>query len=422
ILINLLRKEKQRTQGSASAPPWPAAALPPTLHEQDGVEPGAGAALSAPPPSPALPATDYECVIGRFIGQNFTLAEREAFKIFAADRKNRIEVEMTKEALRAKFEEAKLAAARIKLTRKRMVSLHNEMKLLSDLDPAERVKKTALQDALGNEQASYRKTLMDLQLLKVETGHQKHAVEQAKLRLLRKFQDWWAAQISCCSGLTAPAAAPEQDNNIGSSAADQEGGSAAPTPAPALVPASTPGPTPGPIPAPRPQSCQSARPPLQAFQSHPRPWSAGQALSGASSAPCHTGSMPCFCLDPCRPTSPGPGADEEEPPPPPPPVTTIWARIKLADQGQGQEKDRGQDQEQPQPEESGPGPDPQSHGSEGKVVQTCSWRKGSQQTQTAPDDEEYIINNIALTGEPDVDREIIEFYKARNRMSRGHTT
>lgn len=55
-------------------------------------------------------------------GQNFTLAEREAFKIFSADRKNRMEVEMTKEALKAKFEEAKLAAARIKLTRKRMGS------------------------------------------------------------------------------------------------------------------------------------------------------------------------------------------------------------------------------------------------------------------------------------------------------------
>lgn len=55
-------------------------------------------------------------------GQNFTLAEREAFKIFSSDRKNRMEVEMTKEALKDKFEEAKLAAARIKLTRKRMGS------------------------------------------------------------------------------------------------------------------------------------------------------------------------------------------------------------------------------------------------------------------------------------------------------------
>ncbi|KAJ1522736.1 hypothetical protein ONE63_001895 [Megalurothrips usitatus] len=209
ILINLLRKEKQRSAGNAS-PASPGQCPSPQDQDVDvGDERCTGGAQAAlaqpapPPPSPTPPAIEYEPVIQRLTGQNFTLAEREAFKIFAGDRKNRIEVEMTKEALKAKFEEARLAAARIKLTRKKMVSLHNEMKLMSDLEPTQRARKAALQAELSNEQASYKNTLMNLQLLKVETGHQKHAVEQAKLRLLRKFQDWWAAQVSCCSAFSA---------------------------------------------------------------------------------------------------------------------------------------------------------------------------------------------------------------------------
>lgn len=44
------------------------------------------------------------------------------------------------------------------------VALHNELKALSDLEPTQRPRKAALQEELGREQASYRKTLMDLQV------------------------------------------------------------------------------------------------------------------------------------------------------------------------------------------------------------------------------------------------------------------
>ena len=211
-----------------------------------------------------------------------------------------------------------------------------------------------------------------LQLLKVETGHQKHAVEQAKLRLLRKFQDWWAAQLSCC--ITGEG---EEDAG-GAATADQEGRTSPP----------------------RPRSCQGPRPVRSAPPpQHIRPWSAGP---------------PCGACHP----PPQPAVVSEESGKR---VTTIWTRRSFTcrpqdsksvaeDQGAVRDAaldldlDQDQDQDQDQQQQQQP---------QGLVAAKVD---DAAQAQAPVDDEQQLRNCIALTGDPEVDQEIIEFYKARNRI------
>lgn len=156
-----------------------------------------------------------------------------------------------------------------------------------------------------------------------------------------------------------------------------------------------------------------------------RPWSAGQA--GTNACPCITesaaSSPPVAVLRETELHFPAAPA--------PPPVTTLWTRplpvalplpprpeptclpspaAIVCDQEQAEEgQHRGEDDDETIDVV-------QEASTVMAIAVDPSTASPASPQAKSKDDEDYIRNSIPLTGEPEVDREIIEFYKARNRI------
>ncbi|XP_040585435.1 kinesin-like protein KIF6 [Mesocricetus auratus] len=218
ILVNMLKKEKKKTQDALHLS---------SMEKSEGRPP-----QNSPftPGSSALSQTQDLSICRRRSGllrrktgmrEEMSLGCQEAFEIFKRDHADSVTIDDNKQILKQRFSEAKALGESINETRSKIGQLkdaitqrHLQQVALgisentatpSMPDPQEE----KLRSQLEEEKTRYKTTFLRLKALKVEIEHLQLLMDKAKVKLQKEFQVWWAEEASNLQ-VNSPAMNPQE--------------------------------------------------------------------------------------------------------------------------------------------------------------------------------------------------------------------
>ncbi|XP_006524454.1 kinesin-like protein KIF6 isoform X1 [Mus musculus] len=214
ILVNMLKKEKKKTQD----------ALQNSSLEKSDTRPPQNSPFIAG--SPAVPRTPFSSapshtqdlsicrhrssLLHKKTGmrEEMSLGRQEAFEIFKRDHADSVTIEDNKQVLKQRFSEAKALGESINEARSKIGQLkdainqrHLQQVALgisentvpaSTPDPQEEKLRAQLEEEKGR----YKTAFMHLKALKVEIEHLQLLMDKAKVKLQKEFEAWWAEEAT----------------------------------------------------------------------------------------------------------------------------------------------------------------------------------------------------------------------------------
>ncbi|XP_052047811.1 kinesin-like protein KIF6 [Apodemus sylvaticus] len=223
ILVNMLKKEKKKTQDA--------------LHHSSTEKSEASPPQNSPffAGSPAGQRTSFSSALSQTqelsisrrrssllhrktgMREEMSLGRQEAFEIFKRDHADNVTIEDNKQILKQRFSEAKALGESINEARSKIGQLkdainqrHLQQVALgisentappSTPDPQEEKLRAQLEEEKGR----YKTTFMRLKALKVETEHLQLLMDKAKVKLQKEFEAWWAEEATSLQ-INSPAA------------------------------------------------------------------------------------------------------------------------------------------------------------------------------------------------------------------------
>ncbi|XP_034283908.1 kinesin-like protein KIF6 isoform X1 [Pantherophis guttatus] len=199
ILVNMLKKEKRKTQDA--------------LHLS-----ASSKEISATESSFDLKNMETEQMLpvsletesnshskSRGVGKEMSLGRQEAFEIFKRDYVDSITIEDNKQLLKQRFAEAKSLGQKVNDVRNQINHLKEEIiqrhmqkaaqalispREMNQPDPVEE----ALRTQIEQKKISYKTMFTHLKGLKIEIEHLQLLMEKAKLKLQKDFEAWWSEE------------------------------------------------------------------------------------------------------------------------------------------------------------------------------------------------------------------------------------
>ncbi|KGL89537.1 Kinesin-like KIF6, partial [Charadrius vociferus] len=206
ILVNMLKKEKKKTQdvffhlnaGSAVLEKSPSISL------EESQSPSSCSSLKE--------AKDFSSSVHRLpflprqTGGKMSLGSQEAFEVFKREHADNITIEDNKQLLKQRFAEAKCLGEKLNEVRNKINHLKGEItqrhiqraalavsspyEELNMLDPVEEKLRTQIEE----EKKSYKAMFNRLKGLKVEIEHLQHLMAKVQIKLQKDFEVWWSEE------------------------------------------------------------------------------------------------------------------------------------------------------------------------------------------------------------------------------------
>ncbi|XP_060101019.1 kinesin-like protein KIF6 [Heteronotia binoei] len=202
ILVNMLKKEKQKAQNallhlSASSREAPTSE---SFLIQKRVENEHMLTVSSKPKPDFLPRNTA-------LRGEMSLGRQEAFEIFKRDHADSITIEDNKQLLKQRFSEAKSLGEKVNEIRNRINHLKGEItqrhmqkaaQVLGSpqkMDEHDSVEE-ALRAQIEEEKISYKTMFTRLKGMKIEIEHLQLLMEKAKVKLQKDFEVWWSEEAT----------------------------------------------------------------------------------------------------------------------------------------------------------------------------------------------------------------------------------
>ncbi|XP_018118191.1 kinesin-like protein KIF6 isoform X2 [Xenopus laevis] len=208
ILVNMLKKEKKKTQ-DAVFEMTSSGFNAPTQHSDSRAQ---FRSLDTGPKSSAGVEDDNGSQewrshsFPRKTGEEMSLGRQEAFEIFKRDYPDRVTIEDNKRLLKQRFTEAKSLGEAVNKVRTRINHLKGDVEQRriqraalgvssssdeqNQYDPVEE----ELRDQMEEEKKRYKTLFSRLKNLKTEIEHLQLLLEKAKVKLQKDFEGWWAEE------------------------------------------------------------------------------------------------------------------------------------------------------------------------------------------------------------------------------------
>ncbi|XP_028738337.1 kinesin-like protein KIF6 [Peromyscus leucopus] len=225
ILVNMLKKEKKKTQDALHFS---------SMEKSEARTPQNSPFVSR---SPASQSTSVSSVLSQDhsiyrhsssllhkktgMREEMSLGRQEAFEIFKRDHADSVTIEDNKQILKQRFSEAKALGESINETRSKIGQLkdaitqrHLQQVALgiseNTVTPSlPDLQEEKLRSQLEEEKSRYKSTFMRLKALKVEIEHLQLLMDKAKLKLQKEFDVWWAEEAASLQ-VNSPAANPQE--------------------------------------------------------------------------------------------------------------------------------------------------------------------------------------------------------------------
>ncbi|XP_059137616.1 kinesin-like protein KIF6 isoform X2 [Peromyscus eremicus] len=225
ILVNMLKKEKKKTQDALHLS---------SMEKSEARIPQNSPFISK---SPASQSNSVSSVLSQDhsiyrhrssllhkktgVREEMSLGRQEAFEIFKRDHADSVTIEDNKQILKQRFSEAKALGESINETRSKIGQLKDaitqrhlqqaalgvsENRITPSLPDLQEEK---LRSQLEEEKSRYKSTFMRLKALKVEIEHLQLLMDKAKLKLQKEFDVWWAEEAASLQ-VNSPAANPQE--------------------------------------------------------------------------------------------------------------------------------------------------------------------------------------------------------------------
>ncbi|XP_023575957.1 kinesin-like protein KIF6 [Octodon degus] len=215
ILVNMLKKEKKKTQDALHLSSMdrgetrPSQGLPfPPGNPQEGQRMSLS---SVPVQAQDLGTSGYRShSLHRKTGmrEEMSLGRQEAFEIFKRDHADSVTVDDNKQILKQRFSEAKALGENINEARRKIgrlkdaitqrhmqqVALGISENTAAPLRPDRQEEQLRLQ--LEEEKRRYKTMFTRLKALKVEIEHLQLLMDKTKVKLQKEFEAWWAAEAT----------------------------------------------------------------------------------------------------------------------------------------------------------------------------------------------------------------------------------
>ncbi|KAM6182314.1 kinesin-like protein KIF6 [Erethizon dorsatum] len=242
ILVNMLKKEKKKTQDAHHLSSMDRSETRPSQGSSfpcSSPQEGQRTSLSSVPAQ----AQDFgtygyrSSLLHKKTGtrEEMSLGRQEAFEIFKRDHADSVTIDDNKQILKQRFSEAKALGESINEARRKIghlkdaitqrhmqqVALGISENIAAPLGPDPQEEQLRLQ--LEEEKRRYKAMFTRLKALKVEIEHLQLLMDKAKVKLQKEFEAWWAAEATSLQvhspaanplGLVKPfpqAAEPQQD-------------------------------------------------------------------------------------------------------------------------------------------------------------------------------------------------------------------
>lgn len=214
ILVNMLKKEKKKTQDALllSNMEKSDARLP----RNSPFIPGSPTAqstsvLSAPSQAQDLSICRHRSsLLHRKTGmrEEMSLGRQEAFEIFKRDHADSVTIDDNRQILKQRFSEAKALGESINQTRSKIGQLKDAITqrhlqqvalgISENMAPPSipDLQEEKLRSQLEEEKTRYKTTFMRLKALKVEIEHLQLLMDKAKVKLQKEFEVWWAEEAT----------------------------------------------------------------------------------------------------------------------------------------------------------------------------------------------------------------------------------
>ncbi|XP_060225623.1 kinesin-like protein KIF6 isoform X1 [Meriones unguiculatus] len=227
ILVNMLKKEKKKTQDAFhSSSLEKSEARPP---QNSPFVPGSPAGERASFSSATSQAQDLSLCRNRpsllhkktGMREGMSLGRQEAFEIFKRDHADSVTIDDNKQILKQRFSEAKALGESINGTRSKIgqlkeaitqrhlqkaaLGLSRNMVTPDMPDPQEEKLRVQLEE----EKSRYKMTFTRLKALKVEIEHLQLLMDKAKVKLQKEFEAWWAEEATNLEA-NPPATKPQE--------------------------------------------------------------------------------------------------------------------------------------------------------------------------------------------------------------------
>ncbi|XP_031203661.1 kinesin-like protein KIF6 [Mastomys coucha] len=215
ILVNMLKKEKKKTQDALQySSTEKSEAGPPQNSTCIAGSPADQRTSFSSAPSQTQDLSTYKhrsTLLHKKAGmrEEMSLGRQEAFEIFKRDHADSVTLEDNKQTLKQRFSEAKALGESINEARSKIgqlkdainqrhlqqvaLGISENMVPPSMPDPQEE----RLRAQLEEEKGRYKTTFMRLKALKVEIEHLQLLMDKAKVKLQKEFEAWWAEEATC---------------------------------------------------------------------------------------------------------------------------------------------------------------------------------------------------------------------------------
>ncbi|XP_073938365.1 kinesin-like protein KIF6 isoform X2 [Castor canadensis] len=213
ILVNMLKKEKKKTQDALHLPSADRSEikLPQSLPFPRG-NLGEKTLLSSVP----IQAQDFSTSRNRSsllhnktgMREEMSLGRQEAFEIFKRDHADSVTIDDNKQILKQRFSEAKALGESINEARSKIGHLKEEITQRSIQQVALGISESMavpsvpdlqeekLRSQLEEEKRRYKTMFTRLKALKVEIEHLQLLMDKAKVKLQKEFEAWWAEEAT----------------------------------------------------------------------------------------------------------------------------------------------------------------------------------------------------------------------------------
>ncbi|XP_006860645.1 PREDICTED: kinesin-like protein KIF6 [Chrysochloris asiatica] len=215
ILVNMLKKEKKKTQDALDIPSMDRRAF---RHSQSAPFPPGNQVenqrtwlTSASRQTPDVSTYQHRSSLlhnKTGMREEMSLGRQEAFEIFKRDHADSITIEDNKQILKLRFSEAKALGECINEARSKIGHLKEEItqrhmqqialgiseNMAVPLLPDQLEEKLRVQ--LEEEKSRYKTAFTRLKALKVEIEHLQLLMEKAKVKLQKEFEAWWAQEAT----------------------------------------------------------------------------------------------------------------------------------------------------------------------------------------------------------------------------------
>lgn len=161
---------------------------------------------------------------------DMSTGRQEAFEIFKRDYTQNSNIEDNKDALKAKYVEAKKLGEYVNKSRTKINHVKSQIEqyrmqlamqgLVDPQDAEPDDEEQEMRNEMEEEKLRYKESFTRLRTLKTEIEHLQHLLEKSKVRLMKDFEMWWAEQVNMSQG----------HNNQGSQQREQKSAWRTPTP------------------------------------------------------------------------------------------------------------------------------------------------------------------------------------------------